>query len=164
MTLYHLYCILPDWRHPDWLLRIEWLFPIHVHSTSSDILWCASLRTCYKNNGETWIFLIMHMSCVSLQDLLYSLPLFVTLLLVVGIGMIIACVMYRARRGYFCCLKPVSCSTHADYAVCHFLSRNWSPLLMMCSCKCGYVCVVMYVWLCASHLFYFKLIISRMIC
>lgn len=49
-----------------------------------------------------------HFSPWLLQDLTFALPLVIVLILVFIIFVVIVYVMYRAKRGYFCCLRPVS--------------------------------------------------------
>lgn len=46
-----------------------------------------------------------------LQDLAFALPLVAIFVVVVIIFIVSACVVYRARYGYFCCWKPVSLSS-----------------------------------------------------
>jgi len=49
---------------------------------------------------------------VCVQDVLYVMPLVVTTLIIIGIAILVICIMYRAKRGYFCCLRPVSNGVH----------------------------------------------------
>ena len=65
-----------------------------------------------------------------LQDLAFALPLVAILVVVVIIFIVSACIVYRARYGYFCCWKPVSLSsqfasqernTYVPHAMSHAL-------------------------------------------
>lgn len=65
-----------------------------------------------------------------LQDLAFALPLVAIFVVVVIIFIVSACVVYRARYGYFCCWKPVSLSsqfasqernTYVPHAMSHAL-------------------------------------------
>ncbi len=44
------------------------------------------------------------------QDLVYVLPLVIVIVVIIIITVVVIYMLYRAKRGYFCCLKPVSCS------------------------------------------------------
>jgi len=70
-----------------------------------------------------------------LQDLAFALPLVAILVVVVIIFIVSACIVYRARYGYFCCWKPVSLSsqfasqernTYVPHAVGRSIFRIWT--------------------------------------